>query len=1047
MTDLEQPYRAIRATLETLRNRLVARATTEAVSFVPGAVALVLAAAAVALGPLGAPEPVRIGLLVALAVALVVPPALGTWRARRRWKLDAAVAARLEAARPALRTDVRAALELARAPSPVEPDAVALRALLVTRVAEALRSAGQVDDAVVRRRTDRVVYPGLLALATVLGLAAGGPDSLGDGLERLARGVPSPVEAVVEAPRVPLVSTFDIEIRAPAYTGLPPRRVIGATADIEALVGSLVTLRTIALLPVAEARLVFDDETGTVVPLEVVDGRLLRGAFTVQADAGFHVELGALAATPGQPPRAMRDPIDRRVRVLADEPPRIELLAPAADVETTADAIVDIQAVITDEYGLSSAQLVWHFVDDESDERTLPLNDPAGARSLQEHVPFELAPLLLQPRDELLIFIEGTDNNTMTGPGRGRSRPIHVRIAAPEDRHAEVLEGKQALFESLLARLGDTLPVGVNTWAFPDGAEEPVAEAAPGTPDELVARIDEAARVRAGWDETMSIAGALLEVMRTDPLSTEADLDLFTRTIDGVRDAERNHARAIEDAQAAVRGGMGPALYPQVARADAALVDRTERAALLLEDLVAAHQADDAVRTLQELNEIRDRLRDLLEQYRATNDPALREQIERELRRLEARMRELLEQLASQVQNLPLEHLNAEGLEPSEMAEQVGEMTSALDQIRQALEQGDIDAALNALDALESDLNAMAQQLGGALEQGGPEGLSEFDQAMAELMDEINDIESAQAEIERQTAGLEAEMNRQQQDAMREEIDAVLERARREVAAVRDQLRQAPVDALTESARETVSEVDRAVQQLENALQREDIAGALEQASGLLSRLADLDWALEQNAAFALRGSDRQRAIEAHERRVEASQPRIDAVRRDLADLLGRSQPRPDPAQQGQMEQIAEQQQAARERLDQLGQRMRELGERMPIPSPDGEPMQQAGEGMEQSGQSLQGGRPRPAQQGQLQALEGLRMMRQQLQQSMRSSRQQQQGQGGAGGGRSNERVEIPEESEGARQDFRQRVLDGMREGGLESWEEQLRYYYESLVR
>jgi hypothetical protein len=76
-----------------------------------------------------------------------------------------------------------------------------------------------------------------------------------------------------------------------------------------------------------------------------------------------------------------------------------------------------------------------------------------------------------------------------------------------------------------------------------------------------------------------------------------------------------------------------------------------------------------------------------------------------------------------------------------------------------------------------------------------------------------------------------------------------------------------------------------------------------------------------------------------------------------------------------------------------------------------------------------------------------MRSLRQQMQQMTRQQRQQQQRQSGNGRPGSQERVEIPEDQEGARQDYRRQVQEAMREGGLESFQEQLQRYYETLVR
>ena len=110
--------------------------------------------------------------------------------------------------------------------------------------------------------------------------------------------------------------------------------------------------------------------------------------------------------------------------------------------------------------------------------------------------------------------------------------------------------------------------------------------------------------------------------------------------------------------------------------------------------------------------------------------------------------------------------------------------------------------------------------------------------------------------------------------------------------------------------------------------------------------------------------------------------------------------------------------------------------------------MEQAKQGMKESGSSLQQRRPGAARGGQRQALDGLQSMRQSMQQRMAESRKQAQQQAQREGrGRAN-RDDVDVAGEGDR-DLRQRqqIMDAMREGALEAWDDPIRQYYESLVR
>lgn len=1042
----------IAALLRAARSAFVGRALLEGLvcGFAVGAVLVFVGVGL--LGPLALGEPWRPWLVRGIGLSLVVTTALGPVAAWRRWASDGAVAARLERTFPALRTDVRAVLELWGAGAAPNPDAAALRAHLAARVASELRAAVANVNAAVPRR-DLRPWTAALCVALVASVATinGGPAAWSQGWRYLVAGYPAPVSTLVPE-QLPLVSALDVLYGFAPYTGLPPQRVTGTRGDIETLPGTTVEVRGTSLLTLVEARIVVTAPGGeTIVPLELTDGREFVGRFTVMGEGSYRFELGP---ADGGPRRT--DPLERRIRTVPDQAPVIELILPEAVVEVTADQVVDFEFIASDDFGLGPVQLAWQFNGDDDSRRVTPLRDATGERTSQEHVPLELAELALQPRDEIVVVIEALDNNAISGPQTGRSRPVLLRVAAPEDQHAATLELKRQLFESLLARLGTSLPASLNEWrpssaeGSGEGSVEGSAEGLEAVPSVLdpaglAARVQAASTARQGWDETVGLITQLGQAMQSDTLSTPADIELFDQIVTRLLTAERDHARALEDAMVLVRTGADVTpRYAAAAEADAALIARTERSVLLLQDLVAAHQADDAARTLQELADIRERLRDLLEQYRQTNDPALREQIERELRRLEARMRELLEQLATQVETLPYEHLNAEGLEPSELSEQVTQMGSALDQLREALDQNDVESAIAALDALGQDMQALAGEMGAALEGARPDKLSEFDQAMGELMDEINAIEARQQALEEQTGALNEAMNAQRQAELRQEIDRRLAEARERVDAVQQAFREAPDDLVSESTRELLLETDRGLQQLESALERSDVATAAEQAAQLQSRLSDLEWQVERDLGYSQRQTSRRQQLEANREAARMGEQAMRDVTSSMQELLEMSQPQPNAQQRGQLEQLGQQQQGLQQQLGELGQRMAELGERMPVPSPDGEPMQRAQQGMEGATGELRGGRPRPAQQGQMQAIEGLRGMRQQLQQMMQRQRQQR---GSEGRQQSRHDVEIPQESEAARQQWRQQVLDGMREGGLDTYEEQLRWYYESLVR
>ncbi len=1038
MSTPEPSAEPIRSTLARLRAVASARVASEALAQ-SALVATCVAGAGAALLAFGpATEPVRIGVIAVIAVSAIVPLVLGALRARRAVR-DEALARRIEEALPAFRTDVRAALELGAMPAPASEATAALRRSLVARVGAGLAAQGDALNAALPPA--RTGAP-LLALVGVIGVIAASawvaPRGYGAGWVHLLRGVPERTDDSTPVHREPLVSTVDITVRPPAYTGLSPRFVPRSTGDVEVLAGSEVSLGALALQPVQSARLVLELEGGaTPVALEVVGGRALSARFVATASSAYRIEL---VREDGE--RAV-DPVPRRITVVPDAAPAIELLHPGASLEVTPEQVIDVEYLAGDDFGLTELSLVWAFAGDEERTHVVPLQGPVG-RSFQEHVPFDLAPLSLQPREEVVLWIEGLDNNAVGGPSVGRSRAVSLRVAAPDDRHDEVLALRQALFESLLSRLGDMLPSGLLAWSFDEPRGRVEARLAPRSPLEAADDVRVLVDQHDAWPPVLDTWTELLRAMDADELVEQRDLDLLTESYRNVYDAERALARSLDRAAVGIDARAVPTeALASVATDLSALIDHSERAVLLLEDTIAEHIAGDVQRNLEELGDIRDRLRDLMQQYVDTQDPAVREQIERELRRLEARMQELLSRLAQQMQNLPAEHLNLEGLEPSELGESLEQMGSSMERIRELLDEGDVEGAMAMLEEMAAGLDAMSAALDGPLDAAQPDGLSEFDQQLAELMDQVNELELQQQDIEQATAELEQQMHAERQAEIAEVLERQLDALHEQMGALRRELEQSPRSRLGGETQRMLTESEDAMRRAEERLAQGDVAGAREALEQAQQAASDTSWQLRRDESLMLRDPDGMQQAQGARQVADEARDGMAAIDRELQALQQLAQPRPGAAQQAQLDQLGSQQQGAQERLGQLQQQMGEFGERFPIGEGMDGPLQQAQQGMGQSSQSLQGGQPRPAMQGQQQALEGLREMRRNLQQMAQQQRRSAQ----SGRPQSQERVEIPGEGEGGRAGFREQVMDASREGTLENYRDAVRRYYESLLQ
>lgn len=1022
--------------LQDFRGRTVQRASLEGLvaALLTAAGAVLVAAVVLVFTESSQVRRVALALIIGLPSAILIRQIV---RGYRRFPNDYAAAAYLEDAIPALRTDVRTALDFANAEPSEDPINASMRAAQLIRVERALFTAKATIPTVVPQRSLQRPCIALAALLTLITAGAFASAPFGEGLHSLAYGFPASVaNGPASQETRPIVSAIDIEIEHPRHTGMRPTRVFGVTGDLRAMIGSTVTLEARALTPVKDAVLVIEGEESQRVQLRV-EGMRIGGRFQVTEAATYRFEVVEVSN------EHLVDPVTRRIIVIPDNPPSIELSEPVADLEVTPDQIVDLQYFARDDFGVAELSVAWHFAGHSESVRFEPLQSGLSTPRFEEHVPFDLSPMRLQPRDEVVVFIQATDNNDVSEPGVGVSRSITMRVASPDDRNFEVLRLKEELFESLLRQLGGTLAAGVTETALTDDREF-VHRPAELDGTQRTGALRAAKETHVGWLPTVELFETLLELMRADELTLSGDLDMLEAAYSRLYPAVLDQGRQLDKLTThALADGISDMLFSEVSLAVGDTVDVTERTVLVLQDLVATHKADNVQRAMEELEETRAELRTLIEAYRDAPTEELREEIMRELQRLQTRMQELLQQLASQVEQLPTDHLNADAIDQSELAENLSDMTSAMDQLGEMLANNDADGALEFLDQLEAQLNAVEEELQ-PLGEARPDTLSEFDQEMGAMMDELNNLAEMESSLEQQTQELFDEMLRDRAEEIADESDSALRAALDLIERELRQHNELPKERLSEDTQRVMNDVQGDLERLRDRLEQSDAAGAESAATRLLSQLSDARWELRRDEALLVRDPQGQRDAERAQRSSRGAEQTVRDVRESMRDLMELAQPEPNQAQQGAMQQLGQEQGEVQQRMGELSQQMQRMGERFPALDEEIQPtLQQVSESMQQAQDNLETGRPRPALQGEQRALEGMQQMRQQMQQMTQQQRQRDQR-----NGRENpeNEVEVPEDGRSDREGFRQHVIESMREDSLEAYEDEIRQYYESLL-
>ncbi len=242
----------------------------------------------------------------------------------------------------------------------------------------------------------------------------------------------SPVYKIKMQPKIVLLDSSAV-VRPPAYTQLPERSF--ATDEVTVLIGSEVTISLQTNRPLKKARLMVGPNVDQLedAPVSAVgDGSLWK--FSLPSDRTLCWRFSG--AGEDDAPLA---PVNGKLRVRADEAPRIDWQSPADEMTVNMLAEVPMSVLVSDDYGLTHVAIVFQLGEDEEfvlKEWTIDDAEPASADSQTRKVTTrirldEILPLesfALTEREFISYFAIAEDNRQGGGqPAESEVRYLDIR--------------------------------------------------------------------------------------------------------------------------------------------------------------------------------------------------------------------------------------------------------------------------------------------------------------------------------------------------------------------------------------------------------------------------------------------------------------------------------------------------------------------------------------------------------------------------------------------------------------------------------------------
>jgi hypothetical protein len=820
-------------------------------------------------------------------------------------------------------------------------------------------------------------------------------------------------------PPQPVWTTLELVLDYPDHTRRPDRRVPNPSGALRVPAGTRIHLDmevtaeadAVRVVMIHDALELSSAPEPEVTDLEAAGERRWTGSFVVRNSGTWVVAL--LDDPTLRDPAALQTAGHRsppmRIELEPDALPEVELLPlPEWQHEANETDRIDLRFAARDDFGVVAAELVYEIAkpDGELERHRLPAGQaPAGgSRAWRHRHGWDLSAISLEDRSEVTYWIEVRDNDPglglrllENGPGKvAASARQQLLVHDEEAEHAANIADLQAIRDAAV----DLLAGRLTTAAFAELEIE----------DRLGAKLRTARDLHDGAATLLTMIAASIDALAVDTMIPERDVEtlagIHERLLKIHRDEAKLHERMPPGAELERPDDRAP-LLRELGAHNRLEIEQLEDEIIRLDDLVDGQIIARIEALVARLQVSQQKLVEKLEQLQA-GDESVRPEIEQLEQRIRDDMRRVQEAQAQLRKEVGDEWMNLDAFKAME-----ARMRSQ--QLLEQLQRGDIDGALQqareGLDAIRQ-LRERVQQTG---EQQETTALSEEDRKRMKMLRELSRLQDEETGLRSETRRL----REQWRDAVddRKADDAAVDRARDEAQELREAVEDINDAHLSREGRVAWDDAREALEALEAAAE-----------DGEASELELFEAANEAAAAL---------------RRAEAGSKPGEQEAKALRKLAGEAErlreqlrePLPDPGEVFDREDL--------ERLGELGRQQRTLRERAEqllddpaadiLPAPGRQAMESADEAMREAGDALDEAALDGALSEEDRAWQG-------IQRAIDSLRQSSPPPPPASEGDSSTEAERD-------RSLRDQVVEAMREGDRDGFDDDTKRYYEELLR
>jgi hypothetical protein len=891
------------------------------------------------------------------------------------------------------------------------------------------------------------------------------PEKMAGGLDLLMNpNQHSLSRSVSRMDRVPLVTNLELLFRFPDYMNRPDENITGTPGDIFAPPGTEVFLKGIADREIQKAHLLYGE---VEIEATVRQGRHVEGSLIVRQAGTYRFRL--IDADNNQ----VFDPVAHRVTIVPDARPTVDLQLPTDDLDVRAEDKIEVLFSGKDDYGLRAFRIVVK----KQGSNILPFEKTIATlqeplKQFQKKSSFTIQETRASPGDRLSLFIEADDNDSFQGPNTGRSVTRVLTVFSIADHHRKLVVSQQELLNQMVDLLGIEL-----THPVPDPKTKR-------TPEMQAAFFAAQNKCTAQGERVHETLQDLSKGLIADEMtSSEIKQALFNIQKDIVKQIKRKRnllgyaetdLKSLDNIGRLPKGGVRsgiPNPLPQktepletrvknltsqtvrtLGSHQRSLIRSLEKHILYLEDLLQRQRLQEAQDLAQEIKQKQESIRELLQQYKENPNDPMRDALLEEVMRLKEQLDKLLSRLAELRREVPDEFLNEEAF-------QTEGLERPMKDLEQLIETGKLEEALESLEKMLESTQDILDGLEKNKEEYGDDEYKEVRKKVSEMGEELGALRNAQEELEHRSSRMLEAAQIKALEKNKEKIEKMFKALQKKANKANAFLKKIEPKSLSLNEQNSHEAAKARLDDLEAALAQGDFRDSQEAVIEAERAAHSAKRELSDRASPPF-GTKNPKTLRAKKHFDEAT-PLITEIRKALEKL----QPKPsDSLSQNQKQQLAkdaEAQKQLQQRANALEQLMREIGNELPIFNQEhNQQMRGAILEMGKAGQELKSERYQKGNGSQERALHSLDKLQSSFEEMGKG---QGSGQGmplpmpsGSGmsstneghGRQGQESAEIPgADAFQVPEQYRQDILDAMREKPPKDWSPEVKKYYEELVK